>query len=281
MELKSFDFLFGRENRPRSYLVRKCWGKKRPSCIRCGNPRIYRLAGERYRCAGCRYTFRDFTRRWIGQLNLGARQWLWILKLFELEVSTRRMAREVGISYPTALKAADLIRCAILHQADDFEHLRKRIALDELCLGGRGQRKRSRQECTKPPVFGILERQGMVRVNALAGVSPENLLGGRVAAVKKGSIVYTDRFRGYDALVFYSPRRFKTEPKSHDSPEKLYIDGADGFWSFAKERLTTRAAVSGKRFPLYLKEMEFRYNHRHENLFELLAGVICNLVPNL
>lgn len=33
-------------------------------------------------------------------------------------------------------------------------------------------------------------------------------------------------------------------------------------------------------FHLYLKEMEFRYNNRHKNIFSLLAKNICNLVPD-
>jgi transposase len=38
--------------------------------------------------------------------------------------------------------------------------------------------------------------------------------------------------------------------------------------------------VSPEKFPLYLKEMEFRYNHRKEVLFSLLAQNLSNLVQN-
>ena len=38
--------------------------------------------------------------------------------------------------------------------------------------------------------------------------------------------------------------------------------------------------VSPQRFPYYLKELEFRYNHRKENLFLLITKSLCNLVPN-
>jgi transposase-like protein len=51
--------------------------------------------------------------------------------------------------------------------------------------------------------------------------------------------------------------------------------------AFAKERLIKFHGVSKAYFPLYLKEMEFRYNHRDENIFQILAKYICNLVPNL
>ncbi|MDO8531386.1 MAG: DDE transposase, partial [Dehalococcoidia bacterium] len=39
--------------------------------------------------------------------------------------------------------------------------------------------------------------------------------------------------------------------------------------------------VSPQRFPLYLKELEFRYNHRQEDIFPRLVQYLCDFVPNL
>jgi len=49
---------------------------------------------------------------------------------------------------------------------------------------------------------------------------------------------------------------------------KVYINGIEGFWSFAKERLMKYHGVNPKKFPLYLKELEFRYNHQHHDLYD-------------
>lgn len=46
-------------------------------------------------------------------------------------------------------------------------------------------------------------------------------------------------------------------------------------------RRCARYGVSPQRFPLYLKELEFRYNHRHEDIFPRLVQYLCDLVPNL
>jgi hypothetical protein len=35
--------------------------------------------------------------------------------------------------------------------------------------------------------------------------------------------------------------------------EKVYINGIEGFWSFAKERLLKYHGVDAEKFPLYLK----------------------------
>lgn len=39
--------------------------------------------------------------------------------------------------------------------------------------------------------------------------------------------------------------------------------------------------VPKEKFPLYLKEIEFRYNNRNYDMFDLLAQNIVNLVPFL
>jgi transposase len=48
------------------------------------------------------------------------------------------------------------------------------------------------------------------------------------------------------------------------------INGVEGFWSFAKERLIKHHGISKNKFLWYVKEMEWRYNNRDNNLFDLL-----------
>jgi hypothetical protein len=53
--------------------------------------------------------------------------WLLFLKLFELEVSTRKAGRQTDVSYPTALPAFDTIRRTIVgHLSRQDELLKER-----------------------------------------------------------------------------------------------------------------------------------------------------------
>ena len=54
-----------------------------------------------------------------------------------------------------------------------------------------------------------------------------------------------------------------------DKKTKNHINGIEGFWSFAKHILYNYRGVSKYHFPMYLKEIEFRFNHRRQNLFKL------------
>lgn len=62
---------------------------------------------------------------------------------------------------------------------------------------------------------------------------------------------------------------------------KVHINGLEGFWSWAKERLFKHHGISPQKFPLYLKELEFRYNHREESIFEQLVEFLSDFVPEL
>ena len=50
----------------------------------------------------------------------------------------------------------------------------------------------------------------------------------------------------------------------------VYINGIEGFWSFAKENMVKHHGVSPGKFLLYIKEMEWRYNNKDEDTFSLL-----------
>jgi transposase len=281
MKLETFEFITKSENSARLFFRKTCWKSRPVFCTRCRSRKVYRIAGRRYRCKPCGYTFHDFTGRWLNELRISYKKWLWIIKFFEVELSARKIAQQVGLSYPTVLKAVTLIRLAILVDRNSDGFLKGEIELDESYFGGRRKGKRGRGAAGKVPVFGIYERNGTVRVEVVKNVTAESLMHMTIKTVRRGSIVYTDKFCSYDALMFCGYRHLRVDHGKRFASGKVYINGLEGFWSYAKERIIKFHGVSKEKFPLYLKEMEFRYNHRHQVLFPLLVQRVCNLVPDL
>jgi len=281
MRTQEFENIIVTENKARLYFRKYCWQKRHIFCTQCRSYKIYRIAGKRYRCRRCHYTFHDFTGRWINKLHCSFKTWLWLIKLFELEISALRAAVQCGISYPTALKAYDLLRYSILVSSQDAQDFMDgEIELDESYFGGRRKGKRGRGAVCKVPVFGILERNGVVRVEVVKDVTVRRLLEMTIRMVRRGSIIYTDKFRSYDALMCCGYRHLRVDHGKRFSSGKVYINGLEGFWSYAKQRLAKFHGVSKEKFPLYLKEMEFRYNHRNHDLFDLLVQNVTKLVQN-
>lgn len=283
MDLKSLQPLVISEEKARRFFQNLRWKKRRKFCIRCGTYNdVVKIRRGRLLCRSCRYEFGDFTGTYLGLLRISFRDWLLLIKLFEMEVSARRAAREVGLSYPTVLKGFNIIRGAILARDKDFSLLKGEVEADEAYFGGRRKGKRGRGAAGKVPVFGILERDGKVTVEVVPDVRADTLLDLTVKKVRRGSVVYTDKYKGYDSLMFCGYRHLQVDHSKHFVRGKVYINGLEGFWAYAKERLIKFHGVSRGKFPLYLKEMEFRYNHRNDNnLVETIAIYLSNPVADL
>lgn len=175
-----------------------------------------------------------------------------------------------------------MLRKAILfHYPWDDELLKGIVEMDESYFGGKRKGNRGRGAAGKVPVFGILERDGIIKVEVVNDVSSETLLGLTVKTVRRGSIVYTDKFRSYDARMCCGYKHLKVDHGKRFASGKVYINGLEGFWSFAKERIIKFHDVSKEKFPFYLKEMEFRYNHRYKSIFHLLSSYVTKSVQNL
>lgn len=272
-------------------LSRRRWHLGWARCPACDAMAPYRLRGGRWRCRhrACGYTFGVRTGTWAGQSRVPNVTWLWLVKLFELELTASQAAAQTGVSYPTALKAFTLIRRAILATAEP-ELLRREVEADESYFGPRRSSRhrgegKGRAAPAKIPVFGILERKGRVEVRVVPDCSADSLLNATVQTVKRGSLVYTDRWKGYDTLAFCGYRHLRVDHAHGYSrvsrTKKVHVNGLEGFWSYAKGKLIKFHGVSPVRFPLYLYEMQFRYNHRRDDLFELLLEATLKLLPDL
>jgi transposase len=98
--------------------------------------------------------------------------------------------------------------------------------------------------------------------------------------IRSGNLVYTDRYKEYDALMFCGNDSLPYEViRRYDEPPHIDAVG-DEFWEYAQSRIKKFRGISCQRFPLYMKELEFRFNNRDKPLAEILAAYLCALVPN-
>lgn len=248
-------------------------------CPHCGGRKFYLMSRKRVRCKKCRRDHDFLKATWLGKIRISYAKWLILVKLFELEVSARKASKQVGLSYPTTLKAFDVIRYVIaLRMAKKDEKLKGEIEADDAYFGGKRKGNRGRGAGGKTIVLGILERRGKVSVSTIQDASAESLVNETVKKVRRGSIVYTDKWRGYDSLMFCGYRHLRIDHDSEFKRGKVYINGIEGFWSFAKERLIKHHGISPRKFLYYIKEMEWRYNKRNEDIFGLIADYMLGAV---
>jgi len=254
------------------------WKKRgNATCDTCKSSEFYFIGRWRVRCKSCRKDLSPLKGTRFTQLRISPSQWLSLLKLFELSVSARKAAKDVALSYKTTLTAYEILRRVLVEElarTDGF--LKGELEADESYFGGRRKGKRGRGAGHKTIVFGILERGGKVSVSIVTDVKAESLMSETVRKVRRGSIVYTDKWRGYDSLMFCGYRHLNIDHRYKFKQGKVYINSIEGFWAFAKERLIKHHGISKEKFLYYIKEMEWRYNNREKDLFEVLVDLMLN-----
>jgi transposase len=202
----------------------------------------------------------------------------WLVYFFNLELSARRSAKELGVNYKTAYRFFDRIRRAITSD-DCGTGLSGEVEMDETYVGGRRKGKRGRGAAGKIPVFGMLERAGKVVVEVVPNVKERTLMTLVTQNVEPGSLTYSDGFSSYRSLIVNGYKHIRINHEKEFANGKAHINGIESFWAYAKQRLAKYHGVSPLKLYLYLKELEFRFNNRQANdLFGLINSQLVKLV---
>jgi transposase len=196
-----------------------------------------------------------------------------LLHYFSLEIPANKAAKDLRFSYKRVRQKYQQYRQEIYEfLCHEFRQLSGEIECDESYFGGRKKGIRGRGSLEKIKVFGMLERQGKVFTAVVDNVSAETLMKEIREHASKGSVFYTDQFKSYKSLKQYG-RHYEVDHNQKFTLGHNHINGLEGFWSFAKERLLKYHGVSNRYFPLYLKELEFRFNYRKTNIYQLLVKI--------
>lgn len=105
MNVKSFHQLIRSDKSAWAYLKKYCWPDNEITCPKCGAANLYEIQNWRYKCSSCRYTFTDYSMRWVGMLRLKPQELLWLIKLFVMEQTAFQTSKELNIAYGTTLGA--------------------------------------------------------------------------------------------------------------------------------------------------------------------------------
>lgn len=113
----------------------------------------------------------------------------------------------------------------------------------------------------KVQVFGILQRGGAVYTHIIKKADARTLTPIVRLVVERGSVVYTDKWRGFTELKVdgYTHHSINHSEEYVDQ-QGHHINNLESFWSFAKRRTTKFNGIARTTLPLHIKECEWRYN---------------------
>lgn len=201
-----------------------------------------------------------------------------ILKLFCIDIEANKISLIVGVSRPTINKLLDKIRERIAEYCDTYSPLGiGEFEFDESYFGAKRVRgKRGRGAKGKIPVFGMFKRGDKVYTKIIKGCSINEIMPIVLSQIDKEAIIYTDGLKVYEALAnFGYNKHYRIKHSSNEFAKgNTHINGIENFWGLCKVRLSRYRGIHKHKFYFHLKECEFRYNNRGQNLYLLLCKII-------
>ena len=262
------------------FIEREIWGQH-PRCGRCGSNSVYATTNGRpmsHRCRRCRRHFSVRTGTTMAQTNLPLRSWLLAIHLMltgKKGISALQLHKELGVAYQTAWFLEHRIREAMNETKRIMSGI---VEIDETYFGGKWNRmhadkkppKGTAWKDTKFAVVGLRQANtGKVIAFPVPDTFAETLQKAVTDNVKPGSIIYSDGEPAYQDLPWLGyMHEYVVHSQGEYVRDGVTTNGIEGFWRYAKHIVYQYRGVSKYHFPMYLKEIEYRFNHRQANVFK-------------
>lgn len=200
-----------------------------------------------------------------------------LVKLFALNLEATQIAELTALNRNTVNRFLRAIRERLAAFCEQQSPFQGEVEIDESFFGPRRTKgKRGRGAYGKTIVFGVFKRNGKVYTEIVPDCSKATLQAIIRGKVEPESIISSDGWRGYSGLVDvgYGKHLRVDHGRNEFARGKAHINGIEGFWGFAKSRLTRFRGMNKTTFYLHLKECEFRFNYRDQDMYRMIPKII-------
>lgn len=200
-----------------------------------------------------------------------------LVKLFAVDLDASQIAKLSNLNRNTVNRYLAAIRERIADYCEAESPFSGEIEVDESYFGARRVKGlRGRGARGKTIVFGLFKRNGRVYTEIVPDCSKSTLQGIIRGRVDLESVIHSDGWRGYDGLVDLGYRKhFRVEHGANEFANKQsHINGIESFWGFAKTRLIRFRGLHKHTFYFHLKECEFRFNYRQQDIYKVILKML-------
>ena len=211
--------------------------------------------------------------RYIHHAHLSEVHFRKVLKLFCADVPALTTGGLAGLSVQSTQRLYARLRRRILALAmAEARPFAGEVEIDESYFGARRVRgKRGRGAGGKTPVIGLLKRGGKVFTAIVENCSKQERMPIIKGQVLSATTVSTDGWKSSDGPVLGGYQHHRIHHHENQFARgKNHVNGIESFWSFTKLRLAKLRGIRPEFVPLHLKESEWRFNHRNDNLYRSL-----------
>lgn len=236
-------------------------------CLHCGSDELSDFRKTGLRCRDCRHAWSKRKDSLLFHSAVTCREFVALVWEFGKGKTALKCSKNMGMTFPTVNRyyrefREALALCDSPRLPEEAGPVASFLELSRKGKGGTGEASDS------PMFFGIFERRRKASVRHVPGVSVDSLRQDGIKIVRSRTLISTDRYGPYDGLV---ARYDRTGRRRRFSGGTVPIVKSGRFWRYAVDRLKNNYhGVSAEHFPLYLKELEVRYNSKNEGLMKLV-----------
>ena len=204
-----------------------------------------------------------------------------LVRLFCVDLNATQIAQVADLNRNTVNRLLQGIRERIASACEAESPVSGEVEVDESYFGARRVKGvRGRGARGKTIVFGLFKRYGRVYTEIVPDCSRATLQGIIRGRVDPESVIHSDGWRGYNGLVDLGyQKHYRVQHGENEFANvHSHINGIESFWAYAKTRLVRFRGMQKHTFYFHLKECEFRFNHRHEDLSKLVLKM-CRVLP--
>ena len=215
--------------------------------------------------------------RYYRRSRIAEKKFRHIIRYFSLDFSASDTARLTGISLRSTNNIFIKLRIRLAEACEKQAQLVGQVEVDESYFEPKRIRgKQGRGAGSKTIVFGLFKRNGWVYTEIVPDAKKRTLQRVIRGKVSLDSVIHSDGWRGYHGLVDMGyAKHYRVEHGSNEfANDKSHINGIESFWAYAKLRLSKMKGIRKEMFYLHLKETEFRFNHRRDNVYKLLLKLL-------
>ena len=172
-----------------------------------------------------------------------------IVQLFVLDLDATQISQITSLDRKTVNRYLMAIRERIAGFCEAESPFQGEIEVDESYFGPRRVKgKRGRGAGHKTIVFGLVKRNGKVYTEIVPDCSKSTLQSIIRGKVELDSVIYSDKWHGYDGLVDvgYDKHYRVDHGKNEFVNGKNHINGIEGFWGYSKTRMNKHRGVNKK-----------------------------------
>lgn len=214
--------------------------------------------------------------RYSKHSHISERKFREILRFFAADLEVKKIAELTDMNRRTVSDLVQKIRIRIEKLAEDESIFTSgEIEIDESYFGSRHIKgKRGRGAIGKTPVLGMKKRGDKVYTQIVENCTAKTLVPIIKRLAPDDSTIYSDEWKAYDGLVNAGYKKHYRVRHCEDvfANGRAHVNGIENFWGIAKVRLSRFRGIKKGKFHLHLKETEWRFNHRGENIYKILLN---------